>query len=52
MTNGLIGLVIGLIVGIYLTASYPGVVRKEFGSIGIPLLGHHNEVGTQQKPSE
>jgi hypothetical protein len=41
MTNGIIGLIIGLIVGIYLAASYPDFVAGKFHSIGVPLLGHH-----------
>jgi hypothetical protein len=47
MTNGVVGLIIGLLLGVYLTASYPGHVIKEFGSLGIPLLGHHAPMTSQ-----
>jgi hypothetical protein len=46
VTNGFVGFVIGLLLGVYLTASFPGHVVKEFESLGIPLLGHHKTVDT------
>lgn len=44
MSNGIFGLIIGLILGVYLTASYSDCVVGEFQKLGIPLLGHHAAV--------
>ena len=41
MTNGIVGLIIGLVVGVFLTASYPDYVIGKVHMIGVPLLGHH-----------
>jgi hypothetical protein len=35
------GLIIGLLIGIYLTASYSDSVVKEFHKVGVPLIGQH-----------
>jgi hypothetical protein len=46
MTNGIVGLVIGLLLGAYLTASYSDHVVKDFQKVGIPLMGQHATVSS------
>ena len=39
MANAIIGLVLGLILGVYFTASYPDPIIGGFHKIHVPLLG-------------
>jgi hypothetical protein len=44
MLNSIGGLVVGLLLGVYLAASYSDLTAKELHSVGIPLLGQHAAV--------
>jgi hypothetical protein len=47
MTNGIVGLVVGLLLGVYFTASYADHVKSDFQKAGVPLLGHHMQVSSR-----
>ena len=38
MANSIISLIVGLLIGVYLTASYPAVVITGFQKVHVPLL--------------
>ena len=40
MTQGIVGLVIGLLLGAYLATSYPDTIMSNIEKTGVPLLGH------------
>jgi hypothetical protein len=47
MLNGIGGLIVGLLIGIYVTASYSDSVIREFHKVGVPLIGQHAVAATR-----
>ena len=39
MTNTIVGLLFGLVIGIYFTACYPEVAIRGIQKIGVPMIG-------------
>ena len=39
MMKSIVGLIFGLVIGVYLAASYPEVAIRNIQKIGVPMLG-------------